>query len=85
MPLTGEKTPPVSWRVDPMKVHDVARLIARELPATIDGRTGNSDAHQRMHALYKSFKRDGAKSFFECAEDARAMWIADTLFEMLSD
>lgn len=76
------KQPAITWRVNPLKVHDVARRIAKELPATIDGRTGNSDANKRMHELYSLLKGDGAKSFSECAEDARALWIADVLFEM---
>lgn len=76
--------PAVTWRIDALKVHDVARTIARELPATIDGRTGNSDAHKRMYELYQLGKGDAGKSFSEAAEDSRAMWIADTIFEMMA-
>ena len=59
------------------QIRDAARLIARELPATIDGRTGNSAAHKRMYVLYQAGKWH--KSFSEAAEDARATWIEEVL------
>ena len=62
------------------QIRDAARLIARELPATIDGRAGNSDAHKRMYELYQAAK--GQKSFSEAAEDARAVWIEEVLIEL---
>jgi hypothetical protein len=62
------------------QIRDAARLIARELPATIDGRAGNSDAHKRMYELYEFGKWH--KSFSEAAEDARAVWIEEVLIEL---
>ena len=62
-------------------IRKAARIIARELPATIDGRTGNSEAHQRMHELYQHSK--ASESFSQSAEDARATWIAEVLVKCL--
>ena len=67
----------------PKQIRDAARLIARELPATIDGRTGNSAAHKRMYALYEAGKWQ--KSFSEAAEDARAVWIEEVLTKRIAE
>ncbi len=67
---------------DPDRLRSVARLIARELPATINGRTGNSPAHRRMHEVYSVLKR--RNDFETSAERARALWIEEALFRELS-
>jgi hypothetical protein len=76
------KIPATQWHIDPLKVHDTARLIARELDACINGRRGNSAAHQKMYETYKN--HPPSSSFTEAAETARAMWVAGVIFEMLN-
>jgi len=80
-----DNPPSTTWRIDPITVHDAARRIAVELPATIDGRTGNSPAHQRMHESYLLGRHLPGWSFSQAAEHARALWVADVIFGMLND
>ena len=77
------RRPATNWRIDPLKVHATARVIAKELDACINGRTGNSDAHKKMYELYRIHDQPG-QSFSGAAETARAMWVADVIFEMLN-
>lgn len=75
--------PPTSWRIDPLAVHDVARRIAKTAGHPIDPRT--SEDMKAIHEKYLVLRDDHRKSFGESAEDARAMWIADLIFEMFAD
>jgi predicted RNase H-like nuclease len=71
----------MSLRDDILRVADI---IAQELPTTIDGRTGNSPAHKRMHELYNNYKSTHySLSFDEAAKFARREWIRELLAKHL--
>ena len=69
--------------IDLVAVHDVARRIARALPATIDGRVTATEDQKAIHEKYGRL-RVPERSFGDAAEDARTSWVADVIVEMLA-